>query len=146
LCYSILPLSSKFLFTQDFKYEISQTHQVIEASLCFEVDLIFISGFADIYVTENRGEFLEKLQRARAQVKPNTPSQPVLSRPGQTRLVVGNWALASRKEGELHIHNSDGQQVVSVLQGQFCMQVASSVSHTRVCVCVSSCEVAVLRE
>nr|CAD7398859.1 unnamed protein product [Timema cristinae] len=60
---------------------------------------------------ENRGEFLEKLQRARAQVKPNTASQPVLSRPGPTRLVVGNWALTSRKEGELHIHNSDGQQV-----------------------------------
>ncbi|KAK7791453.1 hypothetical protein R5R35_010932 [Gryllus longicercus] len=61
--------------------------------------------------SENRGEFLEKLQRARAQVKPNTASQPVLSRSGPTRLVVGNWTLASRKEGELHIHNSDGQQV-----------------------------------
>ena len=89
---------------------------------------------AEIYVTENRGEFLEKLQRARAQVKPNTPSQPVLSRPGQTRLVVGNWALASRKEGELHIHNSDGQQVVTVLQNLLCMQVGSSVSHTCMCV------------
>lgn len=66
--------------------------------------------------SENRGEFLEKLQRARAQVKPNTPSQPVLSRPGQTRLVVGNWALASRKEGELHIHNSDGQQQATILR------------------------------
>lgn len=54
---------------------------------------------------------MEKLQRARAQVKPNSQSQPVLSRPGPMRLVVGNWALSSRKEGELHIHNSDGQQV-----------------------------------
>lgn len=60
---------------------------------------------------ENRGEFLEKLQRARSQVKPNSPSQPVLSRSGSTRLIVGNWALSCRKEGELHIHNSDGQQV-----------------------------------
>ena len=67
-------------------------------------------------------------------MKPNTPSQPVLSRPGQTRLVVGNWALASRKEGELHIHNSDGQQVVAVLQGLLCMQVESSVSHTCMCI------------
>ncbi|XP_067009629.1 E3 ubiquitin-protein ligase HECTD1 isoform X3 [Anabrus simplex] len=65
---------------------------------------------------ENRGEFLEKLQRARAQVKPNTPSQPVLSRPGPTRLVVGNWALSSRKDGELHIHNSDGQQQATILR------------------------------
>nr|CAD7200637.1 unnamed protein product [Timema douglasi] len=66
--------------------------------------------------SENRGEFLEKLQRARAQVKPNTVSQPVLSRPGPTRLVVGNWALMSRKEGELHIHNSDGQQQATILR------------------------------
>nr|CAD7452850.1 unnamed protein product [Timema tahoe] len=66
--------------------------------------------------SENRGEFLEKLQRARAQVKPNTASQPVLSRPGPTRLVVGNWALTSRKEGELHIHNSDGQQQATILR------------------------------
>lgn len=61
--------------------------------------------------TENRGEFLEKLQRARSQVKPNAHSTPILSRPGSTRIVVGNWALSSRKESELHIHNSDGQQV-----------------------------------
>lgn len=65
---------------------------------------------------ENRGEFLEKLQRARSQVKPNSPSQPVLSRAGPTRLIVGNWALSCRKEGELHIHNSDGQQQATILR------------------------------
>ncbi|XP_011314687.1 E3 ubiquitin-protein ligase HECTD1 isoform X8 [Fopius arisanus] len=65
---------------------------------------------------ENRGEFLEKLQRARSQVKPNSVSQPVLSRPGAARLVVGNWALSSRKEGELCIHNSDGQQQATILR------------------------------
>ncbi|XP_076672486.1 ubiquitin fusion-degradation 4-like isoform X5 [Andrena cerasifolii] len=66
--------------------------------------------------SENRGEFLEKLQRARSQVKPNSASQPVLSRPGTTRLVVGNWALSSRKESELCIHNSDGQQQATILR------------------------------
>ncbi|XP_012253549.2 E3 ubiquitin-protein ligase Ufd4 isoform X9 [Athalia rosae] len=65
---------------------------------------------------ENRGEFLEKLQRARTQVKPNSVSQPLLSRPGTTRLVVGNWALSSRREGELYIHNSDGQQQATILK------------------------------
>ncbi|XP_046388843.1 E3 ubiquitin-protein ligase Ufd4 isoform X5 [Ischnura elegans] len=65
---------------------------------------------------ENRGEFLEKLQRARSAVKPNSPSQPILSHPGPIRLVVGNWSLASRKEGELHIHNSDGQQQATILR------------------------------
>ncbi|XP_054003470.1 E3 ubiquitin-protein ligase HECTD1 isoform X8 [Hylaeus anthracinus] len=66
--------------------------------------------------SENRGEFLEKLQIARSQVKPNSASQPVLSRPGATRLVVGNWALSSRKENELCIHNSDGLQQATILR------------------------------
>ncbi|XP_046612689.1 E3 ubiquitin-protein ligase HECTD1 isoform X5 [Neodiprion virginianus] len=65
---------------------------------------------------ENRGEFLEKLQRARTQVKPNSISQPLLSRPGTARLVVGNWSLSSRREGELYIHNSDGQQQATILR------------------------------
>ncbi|CAK9795010.1 E3 ubiquitin-protein ligase Ufd4 [Anthophora quadrimaculata] len=65
---------------------------------------------------ENRGEFLEKLQRARSQVKPYSVSQPVLSRPGTIRLIVGNWALSSRKESELCIHNSDGQQQATILR------------------------------
>ncbi|XP_052130677.1 E3 ubiquitin-protein ligase HECTD1 isoform X3 [Frankliniella occidentalis] len=66
--------------------------------------------------TENRGEFLEKLQRARSQVKPNAPSQPILSRPSTHRLIVGNWQLSARRDGELHIHNSDGQQQATILR------------------------------
>ncbi|XP_023244989.1 E3 ubiquitin-protein ligase HECTD1 isoform X2 [Copidosoma floridanum] len=65
---------------------------------------------------ENRGEFLEKLQRARSQVKPNSQSQPILSKPGSTRLVIGNWSLSCKKEGELCIHNSDGQQQATILR------------------------------
>ena len=60
---------------------------------------------------ENRGEFLEKLQRARSQIKGGTPSQPILSTPTSSRLVVGNWTLSCKRAGELQIHNSDGQQV-----------------------------------
>lgn len=59
---------------------------------------------------------MEKLQKARSQVKPNSVSQPVLSRAGTTRLVVGNWALSSRKESELCIHNSDGLQQATILR------------------------------
>uniref|UniRef100_A0A3Q3FE88 E3 ubiquitin-protein ligase n=1 Tax=Kryptolebias marmoratus TaxID=37003 RepID=A0A3Q3FE88_KRYMA len=55
-------------------------------------------------------EFLEKLQRARSQVKPVTASQPILSIVGPTKLTVGNWSLTCLKEGEIAIHNSDGQQ------------------------------------
>ncbi|XP_070283574.1 E3 ubiquitin-protein ligase HECTD1 isoform X5 [Myotis yumanensis] len=60
--------------------------------------------------SESRSEFLEKLQRARGQVKPSTASQPILSTPGPTKLAVGNWSLTCLKEGEIAIHNSDGQQ------------------------------------
>ncbi|XP_071895026.1 E3 ubiquitin-protein ligase HECTD1 isoform X14 [Anas platyrhynchos] len=59
---------------------------------------------------ESRSEFLEKLQRARSQVKPSTTSQPILSAPRPTKLTVGNWSLTCLKEGEIAIHNSDGQQ------------------------------------
>ncbi|KAH0620554.1 hypothetical protein JD844_021133 [Phrynosoma platyrhinos] len=60
--------------------------------------------------SESRSEFLEKLQRARSQVKPSTTSQPILSTPGPAKLTVGNWSLTCLKEGEIAIHNSDGQQ------------------------------------
>ncbi|XP_070295395.1 E3 ubiquitin-protein ligase HECTD1 [Salvelinus sp. IW2-2015] len=60
--------------------------------------------------SESRSEFLEKLQRARSQVKPVTASQPILSALGPIKLTVGNWSLTCLKEGEIAIHNSDGQQ------------------------------------
>ncbi|XP_048585863.1 E3 ubiquitin-protein ligase HECTD1-like isoform X2 [Nematostella vectensis] len=60
--------------------------------------------------SESRGEFLEKLQRARGQVKLGTPSQPILSSTGPARLSIGNWSLACTKEKEISIHNADGQQ------------------------------------
>ncbi|XP_072283710.1 E3 ubiquitin-protein ligase HECTD1 isoform X3 [Pyxicephalus adspersus] len=60
--------------------------------------------------SESRSEFLEKLQRARSQVKPSTSSQPILSTPGPSKLTVGNWSLTCLKDGEIAIHNSDGQQ------------------------------------
>ncbi|XP_078144182.1 E3 ubiquitin-protein ligase HECTD1 [Centroberyx gerrardi] len=60
--------------------------------------------------SESRSEFLEKLQRARSQVKPVTSSQPILSSLGPTKLTVGNWSLTCLKDGEIAIHNSDGQQ------------------------------------
>ncbi|GFV25349.1 e3 ubiquitin-protein ligase HECTD1 [Trichonephila clavipes] len=66
--------------------------------------------------TENRGEFLEKLQRARSQVKVGSISHPILSAPGPARLVVGNWSLFCKRDGEINIHNSDGQQQATVLK------------------------------
>lgn len=65
------------------------------------------------FVLENRGEFLEKLQRARAAVRQGTPSQPIMTNPGPHKIVVGNWVLQSQKEQQLHIHNSEGHQVCS---------------------------------
>lgn len=66
--------------------------------------------------SENRGEFLEKLQRARGQVGVGVVSQAVLSSVSQSRLVIGNWSIYCRKEGELVISNSDGAQQATVLR------------------------------
>lgn len=74
--------------------------------------------------SENRGEFLDKLQRVRTQIKPGTPSQalfPSTKEPSsgvaqQQRLTVGNWSLTSIKDGELIIQNSDGQQQATILR------------------------------
>ncbi|XP_050562022.1 E3 ubiquitin-protein ligase Ufd4 isoform X2 [Spodoptera frugiperda] len=65
--------------------------------------------------TENRGEFIDKLQRARASVK-NTVPQPILSKPGPSKLIIGNWSLSCKKEKELQIHNTDGQQQTTILR------------------------------
>ncbi|RUS87649.1 hypothetical protein EGW08_004572 [Elysia chlorotica] len=59
--------------------------------------------------SENRGEFLDKLQRARSHIKMGTVSQPILTKAGSTRLTVGNWTLSSKKDGELQIQNTEGQ-------------------------------------
>ncbi|XP_053697436.1 E3 ubiquitin-protein ligase Ufd4 isoform X2 [Sabethes cyaneus] len=67
--------------------------------------------------SENRGEFLEKLQRARGAVRQGTVSQPILSTPSLSRIVVGNWVLQSQKEHQLHINNSEGHQV-TILQDE----------------------------
>ncbi|GAB0092249.1 E3 ubiquitin-protein ligase Ufd4 [Sergentomyia squamirostris] len=64
---------------------------------------------------ENRGEFLEKLQRARAAVRQGSISQPILSTSTSTRLIVGNWVLQNQKDNQLHIHNTEGHQV-TILQ------------------------------
>ncbi|KAH8410654.1 hypothetical protein KR009_011091 [Drosophila setifemur] len=65
--------------------------------------------------SENRGEFLEKLMRARSCVIPGMVSQPILPIPSALRLVVGNWVLQSHKTNQLQIHNTEGHQV-TVLQ------------------------------
>jgi E3 ubiquitin-protein ligase HECTD1 len=48
-------------------------------------------------------------------VRQGTPSQPILSTPSLSRIVVGNWVLQSQKEQQLHINNSEGHQV-TILQ------------------------------
>jgi len=65
---------------------------------------------------ENRVEFLEKLQRVCSQVPPGSTLQPLLSSPGPTRLVVGNWSLTCQRKGEISIHNSDGTRQATILR------------------------------
>lgn len=75
---------------------------------------MFIFSFLKQF-TENRGEFLEKLQRARTGVRTGSVSQTILSNVSALRLVVGNWLLSCQKEGQLHINNTESQQV-TILQ------------------------------
>lgn len=68
-----------------------------------------------LFSAENRGEFLEKLQRARTGVRSGSVSQNILSSVSPLRLVVGNWLLSCQKDGQLHINNTESQQV-TILQ------------------------------
>jgi E3 ubiquitin-protein ligase HECTD1 len=63
--------------------------------------------------SENRGEFLEKLQRARSAVTSNSTTFPLFTKACDDVIVVGNWNLSCKKDGELTIINSDGQQQVT---------------------------------
>ena len=69
------------------------------------------NNFLYFSYSENRVEFLEKLQRVCAQVAGGAQSLPILSTSGPSRLVVGNWSLICQREGEVAIHNSDGNRV-----------------------------------
>lgn len=71
---------------------------------------MLLSGLLNV-LAENRVEFLEKLQRVCAQVPSGAQALPILSSSGPSRLVVGNWSLICQREGELAIHNSDGNRV-----------------------------------
>lgn len=67
--------------------------------------------------SENRGEFLEKLQRARASVKPPSNTSPIFTKTTEDVVIsVGNWNISCKKDGELTVVNSDGQQQATVLK------------------------------
>ena len=68
--------------------------------------------------TENRTEFLEKLQIARSAVRSNSAIHTVFSKADEAVAVsVGNWTLSSKKNGELTIVNTDAtQQQATILK------------------------------
>ncbi|XP_035704354.1 E3 ubiquitin-protein ligase HECTD1 [Folsomia candida] len=67
--------------------------------------------------SESRSEFIEKLQRAKAGIRPGMQSQSILSSPGpNNQMKIGNWALSCKKDGELSISNTDGQQQTTILK------------------------------
>ena len=67
--------------------------------------------------SENRGEFLEKLQRARGSVRQGSASTELFrTGPSEAVVLVGNWSLGCRKAGEMTVVNSDGQQQATTLR------------------------------
>ena len=84
---------------------------LITTSIFLNDFLLFFQGGSDS--SENRGEFLEKLQRARGAVRPATNTNPLFTKTTEDLVItVGNWNLSCKKDGELSIVNSDGQQQV----------------------------------
>ena len=73
-------------------------------------------GGSEVNSSESRSEFIEKLQRAKMGIKAGVQSQPILSVAGPTQIKVGNWAFTCKREGELSIHNTDGQQQTTILK------------------------------
>ncbi|XP_067942720.1 E3 ubiquitin-protein ligase HECTD1-like [Watersipora subatra] len=80
--------------------------------------------------SENRTEFLEKLERARSSVG-SDPPQPVLSKAGSASINIGNWCLISKKDGELRLVNTDGQQQATILKDDLPGFVFESNRNTR---------------
>lgn len=70
------------------------------------------NNFKNIFSTEYRSEIQEKLHAVRqSQMETGPPSQPILSVPGSTPLVVGPWSLLCKRNGEIRVHNSFISQV-----------------------------------
>ncbi|KHN87505.1 E3 ubiquitin-protein ligase HECTD1 [Toxocara canis] len=60
---------------------------------------------------ESRGEFVDKLTKARSAVPQGSALNSIFTLPNSTRSIdVGNWVLASPKVGELTVTNRDGNQ------------------------------------
>uniref|UniRef100_A0A0M3I707 E3 ubiquitin-protein ligase n=1 Tax=Ascaris lumbricoides TaxID=6252 RepID=A0A0M3I707_ASCLU len=80
---------------------------------CDAVAMEFSSGSPESGAdsAETRGEFVDKLTKARSAVPPGSPLNPIFTLPNSSKSIdVGNWVLASPKVGELTVTNRDGNQ------------------------------------
>jgi len=66
---------------------------------------------ANKFTAESRCEFLDKLQRSYSDAMQGGVALPILSQPGSNTIPVGNWKMSCKKQDELTLSNSDGQQV-----------------------------------
>nr|XP_039255177.1 E3 ubiquitin-protein ligase HECTD1-like [Styela clava] len=63
--------------------------------------------------SDSKVEFLDKLQRAHAEAVSSQEGlvlQPIFTKHGRPKIVVGNWSMCSNNQGELTISNIDGHQ------------------------------------
>ncbi len=60
---------------------------------------------------EGRDELVDKIRRCCALVTEDTPVVPILSSVSNVKLVVGNWTMTHKREGEVDIFNAEGTKV-----------------------------------
>ena len=60
---------------------------------------------------EGRDELVDKIRRSCVLVSDGTPVVPILSSTSNVKLVVGNWTMVHKREGEVDIFNAEGTQV-----------------------------------
>lgn len=83
---------------------------------------------------ETRGEFLDKLTKARNAVPTGSPLNAIFTLPSANRYIeVGNWVLTSPRVGELAVANRDGHQQRMVIMEDFPGFVFESNRQTKHC-------------
>ncbi|VDK47623.1 unnamed protein product [Anisakis simplex] len=83
---------------------------------------------------ETRGEFIDKLTKARGAVPSGTALCSILTVPNAKKTIeVGNWILASPKIGELTVTNRDGNQQRMYIMEDLPGFIFESNRHTKHC-------------
>nr|CAB3252456.1 E3 ubiquitin-protein ligase HECTD1 [Phallusia mammillata] len=66
---------------------------------------------------ESRTEFFDKLRRSYIEASHGGVALPILSQPSSVSITIGNWVLTCKKQDQLLLTNTDGQQSTILKKG-----------------------------